>query len=1046
MPSRGRAMVLDDLGKSLKGTIEKIATAVTVDKKLIKEVVRDIQRALLQSDVNVKLVLNLSKKIEKRALDEKPPSGMSGREHVIRIVYDELVKILGDARELPVKKQVIMLTGLYGQGKCVHGDSVIQLATGEMESAKSIYDHFASTLEEKPVGDGTIVDIENEDVKVPSFNPNTLKIENKKVTYAWKLKGKQLYEIFIDAGNEYSVRVTPEHPFFILRNGSVIQARADQLQSDDYVAVPRSYKSKRKENDVDLLPFIRQHNIDIFLDKENVKQIISSKYDTIKNAVAHLDHSRNYSKCTLAFKKGKIPLSLVDKKDCSEKSLKLQSFKTNKPVFFPRYLTKDLAEFLGYIIGDGHVTDKTVEISNADQELIKRITHLSQKLFRIQPTITKDKRSRAQRVLLSSKTLAGLIHTIFEIPYGKKGRSLSLSNNLISTSDEVLRHFIQAYVDCDGYVTKNYRNIAISSESKTLISQINSLLKRFDIFSTLSKKQVNGVHYWKLCIEGRYAESYSMKIGSRLSRKKDRLSTFTRMGKRQGCGKHDMIPIGTQLKEVRESLGHSIGNIQQKAVNSYGIYEKKGHISREALYNLSKFYEKYPQGNLLTLLSKVKNGENPRDTFNIGIVNALLSHFTQLGFIKDAQASIYLTSAGRKQLQQRLMYQKTACKESLKLIHNLSMSDVCWIKVKDIKTIESPEYVYDFTVEDNHSFIADGIVVHNTTSAGKLATYFKKKGLRPSVIAGDVHRPAAYDQLKQIAEQVEVPFYGDKNEKSAVKVVKNGVEKFKRSADVIIVDTSGRHKLEDDLIQEMKDIFHATNPDEKLLVIDAAVGQQAGSQAKAFNDAVDITGIILTKLDGTAKGGGALSAASEVDAPIVFIGTGEHATDFERFDPARFISRLLGMGDIKTLLEKAEESMKGKDAEKTARRMMSGKFTLHDMYDQMDMLSGMGPLNKISELLPGGFAGKMKDVDMDDTQDRLQRFRIIMDSMTDEEMENPQIIRASRVKRIARGAGVENKDVKELIKYYNMTKRMMKGFSSNRKMRKNLMKQLQFGK
>lgn len=333
-----------------------------------------------------------------------------------------------------------------------------------------------------------------------------------------------------------------------------------------------------------------------------------------------------------------------------------------------------------------------------------------------------------------------------------------------------------------------------------------------------------------------------------------------------------------------------------------------------------------------------------------------------------------------------------------------------------------------------------------TTSAGKLAQYFKKKGLRPSVIAGDVHRPAAYDQLKQIAAQVDVPFYGDKNEKNAVKVVKTGVEKFKRSADVIIVDTSGRHKLEDDLIQEMKDIFHATKPDEKLLVIDAAVGQQAGSQAKAFNDAVNITGIILTKLDGTAKGGGALSAAAEVDAPIVFIGTGEHASDFERFDPSRFISRLLGMGDIKTLLEKAEESMKGKDAETTARRMMSGKFTLHDMYDQMDMLSGMGPLNKISELLPGGFTGKMKNVDMDDTQHRLQRFRIIMDSMTDEEMENPQIVRSSRIKRIARGAGVENKDVKELIKYYNMTKRMMKGFSSNRKMRKNLMKQLQFGK
>ena len=321
-----------------------------------------------------------------------------------------------------------------------------------------------------------------------------------------------------------------------------------------------------------------------------------------------------------------------------------------------------------------------------------------------------------------------------------------------------------------------------------------------------------------------------------------------------------------------------------------------------------------------------------------------------------------------------------------------------------------------------------------------------KKGLRPTVIAGDVHRPAAYEQLKQIAEKVEVPFYGNKKEKNAVKVIKEGLDKFKRSADVIIVDTSGRHKLEDELISEMKDIFKATKPDEKLLVMDAAMGQQSGPQAKAFNDAIGITGIVLTKLDGTAKGGGALSAAAEVGAPIIFVGTGEHPTDFEKFDPSGFISRLLGMGDIKSLLEKAEESLKGKDAEKAARRLMSGKFNLNDMYDQMDMISGMGPLSKVAEMLPGGFSGKLKNVDMDDTQNRLKRFRFIMDSMTDEERTNPDVIRASRVKRIARGAGVENKDVKEVLKYYNMTKRMMKGLAGNRKMQKNLMRQLQFGK
>lgn len=334
-----------------------------------------------------------------------------------------------------------------------------------------------------------------------------------------------------------------------------------------------------------------------------------------------------------------------------------------------------------------------------------------------------------------------------------------------------------------------------------------------------------------------------------------------------------------------------------------------------------------------------------------------------------------------------------------------------------------------------------------TTTCGKLATFFKKKGLRPVLIAGDVHRPAAFEQLKQIADKVKIPFYGDKKEKNAVKVVRAGLDKFKRSSDVIIVDTSGRHKLEDVLIDEMKDIFKATKPDEKLLVMDAAVGQQAGPQAKAFDDAVDITGIVLTKLDGTAKGGGALSAAAEVGAPIVFIGTGEHATDFEKFDPAGFISRLLGMGDIKSLIEKAEESLKGKDADKTARRIMSGKFTLNDLYDQMDMLKGMGSLRKIADMLPGSFPGKgkIKNEDMDSTENKMSKFKIIMDSMTDDEMNDPSIIRSTRVRRIARGSGVENKDVKELLKYYNVMKRTMKGISGNRKMQKNLMKRLNFG-
>lgn len=330
-----------------------------------------------------------------------------------------------------------------------------------------------------------------------------------------------------------------------------------------------------------------------------------------------------------------------------------------------------------------------------------------------------------------------------------------------------------------------------------------------------------------------------------------------------------------------------------------------------------------------------------------------------------------------------------------------------------------------------------------TTTAGKLARYFLKRGMKTGLVAGDVHRPAAYDQLKQIADNIKVPFYGEPKSKNAVKVVKNGLKKFD-DLDVIIIDTAGRHSLEEDLIKEMTRIFRVAKPDEKFLIVDATIGQQAGPQAKAFHDAVQITGVIVTKLDGTAKGGGALSAVSETQAPIVFIGTGEHLEDLEKFDPPRFISRLLGMGDIQSLLEMAQGVIDEKSAEDTAKKLISGKFTLKEMYEQMKMISGMGPLQKIFSRFPSELSSKIPKGAMEDTQGKLKRFRIIMDSMTDEELENPRIIKSSRVRRIALGAGCEPRDVKALLKYYNMTRKAIRGYTSNRKMRKTLMQQLKF--
>ncbi len=310
-----------------------------------------------------------------------------------------------------------------------------------------------------------------------------------------------------------------------------------------------------------------------------------------------------------------------------------------------------------------------------------------------------------------------------------------------------------------------------------------------------------------------------------------------------------------------------------------------------------------------------------------------------------------------------------------------------------------------------------------TTTAAKIAKYFKDRGLKTAVIAADTWRPAAYEQLKQLAEAYGIGFYGEKGAKDAVAVAAKGCEALK-DYDMVIIDTAGRHALEEELIEEMKEIAKVTKPDYKLLVLDAAIGQLASRQAKAFHEAIGIDGIIITKFDGTAKGGGALSAAREIGIPIAFIGTGEKVEDFERFDPAGFVSRLLGMGDIKALMEKVERVMKEEQID--AESFIKGTFTLKDIYKQIEAMNKMGPLRKIFEMLPLGIGLKVDDDVLEMTQEKMKRFKVIMDSMTEEELLNPKIIDSSRIRRIAIGSGTSPQEVKELLKYYNTMKSLMK--------------------
>ena len=328
-----------------------------------------------------------------------------------------------------------------------------------------------------------------------------------------------------------------------------------------------------------------------------------------------------------------------------------------------------------------------------------------------------------------------------------------------------------------------------------------------------------------------------------------------------------------------------------------------------------------------------------------------------------------------------------------------------------------------------------------TTTTAKIAAWWKRKHkLDIGVIEADVHRPGAYAQLKQLLESHDIDVYGDPDNPDAAAIVRDGMRQMS-SKDVVIVDTAGRDQLDVELQEELLKISDIVQATESLLVIDAQVGQAAGPVAAKFHELVGVTGVIVTKLDGTARGGGALSAVAATGSPIVFIGEGERVENLEQFEGDRFISRLLGMGDIQGLIDLAPGDLDQEEAMRLTERLMSGRFSINDMSQQMEMMSKIGTVDRILSHLPSGMfggIGAMGKAQKEQMQSNLERFRVIMDSMTSKEKDEPTILKAERIRRISRGAGVNEKDVRELIAQWNRSKKMMKGIRGNRQLRKQM--------
>ena len=312
-----------------------------------------------------------------------------------------------------------------------------------------------------------------------------------------------------------------------------------------------------------------------------------------------------------------------------------------------------------------------------------------------------------------------------------------------------------------------------------------------------------------------------------------------------------------------------------------------------------------------------------------------------------------------------------------------------------------------------------------TTQAGKLAKFYKKRGYKVAVMQTDTWRPAAYEQLQQLAKGVGVEFLGIKKEKDPV-IIYQSFEKRLNDYDIVILDTAGRDALSEELIAELNQLNAAVKADERLLVISADLGQAAQKQAQAFHDACNVSGVMVTKLEGTAKGGGALSACAVTKAPIVFIGIGEKIEDLEPFHPQRFVSRLLGLGDLESLLEKAREAVTEEQAKDVEQKFLKGDFNLLDLYTQMSTLQKMGSFSKLLEMVPGMGQLKLPKELLEVQEGKLEKWKHAMNSMTKEELENPDLISAERVDRIAAGSGVGVAEVREMLKQYRQSQKMMK--------------------
>ncbi|MCY6959501.1 signal recognition particle protein [Clostridium brassicae] len=400
---------------------------------------------------------------------------------------------------------------------------------------------------------------------------------------------------------------------------------------------------------------------------------------------------------------------------------------------------------------------------------------------------------------------------------------------------------------------------------------------------------------------------------------------------------------------------------------------------------------------------------------------ALLEADVNYKIVKD-----FVKSAGEKCLGKEVMESLTPGQQVIKIVNE---------ELKELMGNE--ESKVEFSQKGTTVIMLAGLQgAGKTTLAGKLALHLKKRNKKPLLVACDVYRPAAIKQLQVVGKQIDIPVFSMGDKVNPVDIAKAAIEHAQSNdLNVVIIDTAGRLHIDENLMDELHDIKESVEPNEILLVVDSMTGQDAVNVAQSFNDKLDITGVVLTKLDGDTRGGAALSIKAVTGKPIKFVGLGEKMNDLEVFYPDRMASRILGMGDVLSLIEKAQEAIDEKKAQELGSKMMSMEFNLEDFKESMAQMKKLGPMSKLVEMIPGVNTKQLDRVDLSQGEKEMKRIEAIIDSMTAKERKNPDLVSSSpsRKRRIAKGSGTNVQQVNKLLKDFQMMKKMMKQMKGQQK-------------